>query len=78
MEKDFATGENGSPTFEQRTGSYGGGDRKWSAGRRMSAAELAAEAARRQSVAVNIVENPLKVGPVLVIYTDHVLTWHRF
>ena len=30
--------------------------------RRMSAAELADAAARRQSVAVNIVENPLKVS----------------
>ena len=58
MEKDFAANDDEN-AYQERKASYGGADK--SGGRRMSAAEQAAEAARRQSVAVNIVENPLKV-----------------
>lgn len=57
-EKDWQS-NNGSPIFhEERQESVGRG---MGAGRKMSAAQMAAETARRQSVAVNIVENPLKV-----------------
>ena len=63
MEKDFAT-KDAEAAYQERSNSFGGGEkeRRFSAGRRMSAAEQAAEAQRRQSVAVNLVENPLQVG----------------
>ena len=66
MEKDFAN-KDAEAAYVDRSGSFGGGekDRRFSAGRRMSAAEQAAEAQRRQSVAVNLVENPLQVGHFL-------------
>ena len=47
--------------YNEKPGAYGGADRQDSAARKMSATEMAAETARRQSVAVNIVENPLRV-----------------
>ena len=59
LDTDFAGQLNGSPTSHDEK--LGGADRTESIGRRRSAARMAEEAARRQSVAVNIVENPLKV-----------------